>query len=156
MSIGLGGHQTPPEASVALPVLSVPIEAPGANVPPDATLTAAATEVGTAPTWASGRVQWGPGVAARAVLATIGHHLPYERAARVLAQLAGLAVSFGFLVPMKSWIFDTAVRTTVPPDARRAEAPFAHGAMRPAGHLAFFDSYHCSRYNTNTDRKSVV
>jgi transposase len=53
---------------------------------------------GTAPVWASGRVQWGPSVAARAVLATIGHHLPYERAARVLAQLAGLAVSVGFLV----------------------------------------------------------
>jgi hypothetical protein len=32
------------------------------------------------------------------VLATIGHHLPYERAARLLAQLAGLTVSVGFLV----------------------------------------------------------
>lgn len=53
---------------------------------------------GKAPAWAAGRVQWGPGVSARAVLATIGHHLPYERAARVLAQLAGLAVSVGFLV----------------------------------------------------------
>jgi transposase len=53
---------------------------------------------GKAPAWASGRVQWGPGVAARAVLATIGHHLPYERAARLLALLAGLAVSVGFLV----------------------------------------------------------
>jgi transposase len=53
---------------------------------------------GKAPAWASGRVQWGPGVAARAVLATVGHHLPYVRAARLLAQLAGLAVSVGFLV----------------------------------------------------------
>jgi transposase len=53
---------------------------------------------GTAPAWAAGRVQWGPGVAARAVLATVGHHLPYERAARLLAQLAGVAVSVGFLV----------------------------------------------------------
>ena len=53
---------------------------------------------GEAPAWAAGRVQWGPGVAARAVLATIGHHLPYQRAARLLAQLAGLAVSVGFLV----------------------------------------------------------
>lgn len=53
---------------------------------------------GKAPRWASGRVQWGPGAAARAVLATIAHHVPYGRAARLLAQLAGLDVSVGFLV----------------------------------------------------------
>jgi len=53
---------------------------------------------GQAPTFATGRVQWGPGVSARAVLATIGHHLPYGRAAVLLATLAGLAVSTGFLV----------------------------------------------------------
>jgi uracil-DNA glycosylase family 4 len=28
--------------------------------------------------------------------------------------------------------------------------PFAHGAQHAAGALALFDSYHCSRYNTNT------
>jgi uracil-DNA glycosylase len=30
--------------------------------------------------------------------------------------------------------------------------PFAHGARHPAtpGGLSLFDSYHCSRYNTNT------
>lgn len=53
---------------------------------------------GRAPGWATGRVQWGPSVAARGVLATIGHHLPYGRAAAVLARLAGLQVSTGFLV----------------------------------------------------------
>ena len=53
---------------------------------------------GKAPAWAAGRVQWGPGVSARGVLATIGHHLPYGRAAKLLAQLAGLDVSTGFLV----------------------------------------------------------
>jgi transposase len=53
---------------------------------------------GQAPRWASGRVQWGPTVSARGVLATIGHHLPYGRAATLLAQLAGLPVSTGFLV----------------------------------------------------------
>jgi uracil-DNA glycosylase len=34
---------------------------------------------------------------------------------------------------------------------KRSAVPFAHGAshaVRPG--LAFFDSYHCSRYNTNT------
>jgi uracil-DNA glycosylase len=29
-------------------------------------------------------------------------------------------------------------------------APFAHGARHTVGDLALFDSYHCSRYNTNT------
>jgi uracil-DNA glycosylase len=29
-------------------------------------------------------------------------------------------------------------------------APFAHGAVHQAGHIRLYDSYHCSRYNTNT------
>src|SRR5690242_13410241 len=29
-------------------------------------------------------------------------------------------------------------------------APFAHGARHGVGAIALFDSYHCSRYNTNT------
>ncbi len=33
---------------------------------------------------------------------------------------------------------------------RLAAAPFAHGARHVIGQLALFDSYHCSRYNTNT------
>ena len=33
---------------------------------------------------------------------------------------------------------------------RAATAPFAHGAIHPAGALKLYDSYHCSRYNTNT------
>jgi uracil-DNA glycosylase family 4 len=33
---------------------------------------------------------------------------------------------------------------------RAAAAPFGHGAMHPAGALTLYDSYHCSRYNTNT------
>jgi uracil-DNA glycosylase family 4 len=31
-----------------------------------------------------------------------------------------------------------------------ARAPFAHGAIHKAGKLNLYDSYHCSRYNTNT------
>ncbi|HVY57174.1 MAG TPA: uracil-DNA glycosylase [Xanthobacteraceae bacterium] len=34
--------------------------------------------------------------------------------------------------------------------ARRAAAPFAHGAAHAIGGTTLFDSYHCSRYNTNT------
>jgi uracil-DNA glycosylase family 4 len=33
---------------------------------------------------------------------------------------------------------------------RAAAAPFAHGAMHQAGAARLYDSYHCSRYNTNT------
>jgi uracil-DNA glycosylase family 4 len=35
-------------------------------------------------------------------------------------------------------------------EARPSAAPFAHGARHRLGALALFDSYHCSRYNTNT------
>ena len=31
-------------------------------------------------------------------------------------------------------------------------APFGHGAEHDAGRVRLFDSYHCSRYNTNTGR----
>jgi uracil-DNA glycosylase family 4 len=33
---------------------------------------------------------------------------------------------------------------------RSAAAPFAHGAVHMAGIFKLYDSYHCSRYNTNT------
>ena len=33
---------------------------------------------------------------------------------------------------------------------RAAAAPFAHGAVHQAGAVKLYDSYHCSRYNTNT------
>jgi uracil-DNA glycosylase family 4 len=33
---------------------------------------------------------------------------------------------------------------------RAVAAPFAHGAVHDAGPYALYDSYHCSRYNTNT------
>jgi uracil-DNA glycosylase len=33
---------------------------------------------------------------------------------------------------------------------RGSTVPFGHGAIHQAGHLKLYDSYHCSRYNTNT------
>jgi uracil-DNA glycosylase len=33
---------------------------------------------------------------------------------------------------------------------RNAATPFAHGAVHKAGSFNLYDSYHCSRYNTNT------
>jgi len=35
-------------------------------------------------------------------------------------------------------------------DGRRSAYPFAHGGAHQIGTLKLFDSYHCSRYNTNT------
>ncbi len=34
--------------------------------------------------------------------------------------------------------------------ARPVTAPFRHGASHQIGNLRLLDSYHCSRYNTNT------
>jgi transposase len=56
---------------------------------------------GQAPAGVVAPVQWGPGVAARGVLATVAHHLPYGRAAVLLRQLAGVAVSAGFLAAVR-------------------------------------------------------
>jgi uracil-DNA glycosylase len=33
---------------------------------------------------------------------------------------------------------------------RAASVPFSHGAVHEAGRFRLYDSYHCSRYNTNT------
>jgi uracil-DNA glycosylase family 4 len=33
---------------------------------------------------------------------------------------------------------------------RATAAPFSHGALHQAGAIRLYDSYHCSRYNTNT------
>jgi len=33
---------------------------------------------------------------------------------------------------------------------KASQAPFAHGAVHQAGRFKLYDSYHCSRYNTNT------
>ena len=33
---------------------------------------------------------------------------------------------------------------------RSAAVPFGHGAVHKAGTIGLYDSYHCSRYNTNT------
>jgi uracil-DNA glycosylase family 4 len=42
---------------------------------------------------------------------------------------------------------DTTLKTL---NLRAAAAPFSHGAVHDAGRLKLYDSYHCSRYNTNT------
>jgi uracil-DNA glycosylase family 4 len=40
-------------------------------------------------------------------------------------------------------------------EGRPSATPFAHGASRRLDRFTLFDSYHCSRYNTNTGRLTV-
>src|SRR5260370_20059223 len=53
--------------------------------------------IGLAPAHVTGRVQYGPGVHARAALAVCAHSLPAGRAAALVASLAGVKVSAGFV-----------------------------------------------------------
>jgi uracil-DNA glycosylase family 4 len=39
---------------------------------------------------------------------------------------------------------------------RQADFKFAHGALHPMGECQLLDSYHCSRYNTNTRRLTAA
>jgi transposase len=52
--------------------------------------------VGLAPAHVTGRVQYGPGVHARAALAVCAHYLPVGRAAALVRSLTGVRVSAGF------------------------------------------------------------
>ena len=56
---------------------------------------------GTAPQGVTGRVQYGPGVHARAALASCAHYLPVARAARLVAALTGVPVSAGFVAGVR-------------------------------------------------------
>ena len=57
--------------------------------------------VGLAPADVTGRVQYGPGVHARAALAVCAHYLPAGRAAALVASLTGVKVSAGFVAGVR-------------------------------------------------------
>src|SRR6266851_593167 len=57
--------------------------------------------IGLAPAHVTGRVQYGPGVHARAALAVCAHYLPAGRAAALVASLAGVKVSAGFVAGVR-------------------------------------------------------
>jgi uracil-DNA glycosylase len=56
------------------------------------------------------------------------------------------AAAFGWLV-LGRIAHDSFV---VAQGARRSDYPLAHGRVHAIGKLRLFDSYHCSRLNTNT------
>jgi len=76
---------------------------------------------------------------------------PQEIAAcrRYLASALSALNNLRAIVVLGRIAHDSALRTF---GLRLAQFPFAHGAIHelPAGGLRLFDSYHCSRYNTNT------
>ena len=43
-------------------------------------------------------------------------------------------------------------RSVVALGGKRSVFPFGHGKMHAIASITLFDSYHCSRYNTNTGR----
>ena len=57
--------------------------------------------IGLAPAGVAGRVQYGPGVHAKAALAVCAHYLPVARAARLVAALTGVNVSAGFVAGIR-------------------------------------------------------
>ncbi len=62
------------------------------------------------------------------------------------ATIAGMP-NLAALVLLGRIAHDSAVKAL---DHPISSLPFSHGAQHAAGSLALFDSYHCSRYNTNT------
>ena len=62
------------------------------------------------------------------------------------ANIAAMA-NLRAIVPLGRIAHDTLLKTL---NLRSAAAPFAHGAVHQVGRLKIHDSYHCSRYNTNT------
>jgi transposase len=62
----------------------------------------AAGATGAAPVDAPARVQYGPGVLARAAELLCGHYLPVARATRVMASLVGVEVSTGFMAGVRA------------------------------------------------------
>jgi uracil-DNA glycosylase family 4 len=64
-----------------------------------------------------------------------------------LATLIGSMPQLRAIVALGRIAHDSAVKAL---GLRAAQAPFAHGAVHEAGERRLYDSYHCSRYNTNT------
>ena len=60
------------------------------------------TTTASAPAGARGRVQYGPGVLARAVELLCAHYLPVGRATRLMRSMLGVAVSVGFMAGVRA------------------------------------------------------
>lgn len=109
------------------------------------------TTVGEAPVFARGRVQYGPGLAARAAWLVCAHHLPARRAASVLATLLGAHVSTGWIASVRGRAARL-LETAFLPRVREliASAPVAHAdetIARAAGGTVY-PQVACTEYLT--------
>ena len=105
----------------------------------------------SAPGVASGRVQYGPGVKARAAWLTCAHFLPVRRARRVLNALLGFAVSDGWVAGLRAQAARL-LETRFLPHVRAliAAAPVAHAdetTARAEGALTYLHVA-CTRFLT--------
>lgn len=66
-----------------------------------ACLACGKTATATAPSAVTARVQYGPGVLARAAELLCAHYLPVARAARLMRSMVGVAVSVGFMASVR-------------------------------------------------------
>ncbi|MGH2372795.1 MAG: IS66 family transposase [bacterium] len=99
------------------------------------------TTEATVPGFASGRVQYGPGVTARAAWLTCAHFLPVRRARRVLNALLGFTVSDGWIAGLRARAARLLDERFLPHvRALIAAAPVAHAdetTARAAGALTY-------------------
>ena len=95
----------------------------------------------TVPGFVSGRVQYGPGVKARAAWLTCAHFLPVRRARRVVNALLGFAVSDGWVAGLRAQAAGLLTDRFLPHvRALIAAAPVAHAdetTARAAGALTY-------------------
>src|SRR6266566_6330468 len=104
-----------------------------------------------APGFASGRVQYGPGVKARAAWLTCAHFLPVRRARRGLNALLGVAVSDGWVAGLRAQAARL-LETRFLPHVRAliATAPVAHADETTARAASALTYLHvaCTQYLT--------
>jgi transposase len=103
----------------------------------------ASAQAGAAPQGVGARAQYGPGVLAAAAELTCAHYLPVARAAALMATLAGIAVSVGFIAGVRG-------RT-----ARLLEAAFLPRVRELLGRVGVLHVDETVRHEAPCDRVEV-
>ena len=73
--------------------------------------------------------------------------LPASDAGTAKASGRTIKVSGAITIGQLPGLFNSVLK---PLKLKASQAPFGHGAVHQAGAFSLYDSYHCSRYNTNT------
>ena len=106
--------------------------------------------VGLAPAGVTGRVQYGPGVHAKAALAVCAHYLPVARAAKLVAALTGVNVSAGFVAGIrgKAARLLSPFMDRVPGAAARRRGAVRRRDPRPGGRELHYVHVACTEFLT--------